>query len=120
MTSTSFLGSAKKQVDACNSCAELQRVAQDAIGALNAQSKVVSDQLDKLKPIKDLLDPPATHDDVVNWAKGLIDNVLKPLYAPVGPLLQQQAQLPIDIAELTSAITTKAQQFSDCSVGGIP
>ena len=120
MTSTSFLGSAKKQVDACNSCAELQRVAQDAIGALNAQSKVVSDQLDKLKPIKDLLDPPATPDDVVNWVKGLIDNVLKPLYAPVEPLLQQQAQLPIDIAELTSAITTKAQQFSDCSVGGIP
>lgn len=118
MSSTSFLDSAKKQIDAANSCEELQRIAQSVTDALNAQAKVVSDQLDKLKPIKDLLEPPTTPDDVVNWVKGLIDSVLKPLYAPVEPLLQQQVQLPIDIADITAAIAKKAGEFPNCSVGG--
>ena len=105
-----------EDIDKVGSCAELQATAQRILTSLYAENTAIQDQLDKLAPIAALLEPPASVDDVVDWITGLIDGVLRPLYAPALAYPTQLAARTVKITELINQINDKANQFASCSI----
>ena len=101
-------------IDKVGSCKELQETAERILTSLYAENAAIQDQLDKLAPIAALLDTPASIDDVIDWITGLIDGVLRPLYAPALTYPTQLAARTVAITDLLDKINTKANQFQSC------
>lgn len=105
-----------ERIDACTSCEGLQEASTKILESLYAENAAIQDQLDKLAPIADLLEPPASVDDVVDWITGLIDGVLKPIYQPALTYPTQLAARTVAITDLIDKINDKANQFQSCSL----
>ena len=105
-----------ERVEACASCESLQEVSTQILDSLYAENAAIQDQLDKLAPIADLLEPPASIDDVVDWITGLIDGVLKPIYQPALTYPTQLAARTVAITDLIDKINEKANQFQSCNI----
>lgn len=103
-------------IDKVGSCAELQATAQRILTSLYAENSAIQEQLDKLAPIEDLLEAPASIDDVVDWITGLITGVLEPLYAPALAYPTQITARTAAITDLITKINDKANHFQSCSL----
>lgn len=103
-------------IDKVGSCKELQETAERILTSLYAENAAIQDQLDKLAPIADLLTVPASIDDVIDWITGLIDGVLRPLYAPALTYPTQILARTAAIADLLNKIANKANQFQSCTL----
>jgi len=104
------------QIDNVSSCAELQATASIVIKTMQDQLAVIEEQLAKVNPILELLSAPTTPDEVIDWIKGLIDNVIKPLAAPALTYQSQTAFLVIQIGLTIDKIKDKANQFANCEI----
>lgn len=113
---TEYYAQLIKQIDDVTSCAELQSVSKVIIESLQAQLKVAEDLLAKVAPILDLLTPPTSPDDVIDWIKGLIDGVLKPLAEPALTYQVQITEMSVSLAKIIDKINEKAALFTDCEI----
>lgn len=113
---TEYYAQLIKQIDDVTSCAELQSVSKVIIESLQAQLKVAEDLLAKVAPILDLLTPPTSPDDVIDWIKGLIDEVITPLAQPALTYQIQIAAMSVSLAEIIDKINEKASLFTDCEI----
>ncbi len=105
------------QVNAATSCAELQAVATQALGAANAALAAASARLTPIEQILPLLTAPGANlSQIVNWIQTLIDYVLTPMVIPATTLAAQVTEMTAAIASLTSAITSAAANFENCSI----
>jgi len=104
------------QIDNATSCAELQATASIVIQAMREQLAVIEQQLAKVNPILELLNAPSSPDEVIDWIKGLIDNVIKPLAAPALTYESQTAFLVKQIGLTIDKIKDKANQFVNCEI----
>lgn len=105
-----------EDIDKVGSCKELQETAERILTSLYAENTAIQDQLDKLAPIAALLEVPASIDDVIDWITGLIDGVLRPLYAPALTYPTQLTARTVAITGLINKINNKANQFQSCSL----
>lgn len=104
------------RVKAASGCEELQKISTEILASLNAENDAITAQLDKLAPIAALLSPPSTPDDIIDWITGLIDGVLRPLYAPALTYPAQVTARTAKIAELVNEINNKSNEFTNCSI----
>jgi ABC-type hemin transport system substrate-binding protein len=105
-----------KQIDDVTSCAELQLASTAIIQSLQKQLQAAEDQLAKVQPLLDLLTPPASPDDIINWITGLIDNLITPLAAPALSYQIQIVAMTASLAEVIDKINEKASLFTDCEI----
>jgi hypothetical protein len=114
---TDYFSALKQQINNCTSCAELQMVATQAMSALNAQLAGITAQNATFAALQTLLTAPAANPDaIVTYLSTFIELYLGPQLAAFAKLTAQVAALPIEIAAITEAITSKASSFSECSV----
>lgn len=114
---TDYFAALTQQINSCTSCAELQAVATQAIGALTAQLTAITAANAEFAALQTLLTGPAANPTaIVTWINSLISLYLGPQLAAFAKLTAQVAALTIEIATLTAAITSKASSFSECSI----
>lgn len=104
------------QIEAIPDCITLQAQADKIIALLQAQLQQAQDQLAKVQPIANLLDPPTSPDDVINWINGLIESVIKPLAAPSVAYQLQIAEMIIGISRIVNALQDKADSITNCEI----
>ena len=107
----------KKKIQACQSCDELKDSVSEILQTLQAQISDVTAQIAKLQPYLALLEVPTSPDEVVGWAKGLIDTLIKPLTAPIIGYQLQLVEYTALVAEITQEINNKVDAFTDCEIG---
>jgi hypothetical protein len=114
---TDYFSSLTAQVNQCTSCAELQAVATEAMGALNAQLTEITALEAAFAAIQSLLTPPGANlSEIVTWITTLINDYLGPQLAAYAKYTAQVAALTAEIATLTAAINSAAAKFADCSI----
>jgi hypothetical protein len=105
------------QVNNVTSCEGLQQLTVEALASITGVKDAIDAQVAAVEPMLTLLIPPiGTPVQLVIWITSLIDNVLKPLFAPYENLIAQQAAVAAAVANLTAAIEAKAAQFETCSI----
>ena len=107
----------KSKIKSCQSCGELTEVVGEITQTLQVQVDDIRDQLEKLQPYLALLEVPTSPDAVVDWVKGLIDTLIKPLTTPIIGYQLQLAEYAVLTAEITAEIADKVNAFTDCEVG---
>ena len=107
----------KSKIKSCQSCDELKVAVTDITSTLQAQTADITSQLEKLQPYLALLEAPTSPDAVVDWVKGLIDTLIKPLTAPIVGYQLQLAEYAALTVEITQEVNDKIQTFTDCEVG---
>lgn len=105
-----------KQIDDVTSCAELQLASTAIIKSLQEQLQAAQDQLAKVQPLLDLLTPPTSPDEVIDWITGLIDNLIAPLAKPALSYQIQIAAMSASLIEVIDKINEKASLFTDCEI----
>lgn len=114
---TDYFTALTQQINNCTTCAELQLVATQAIGSLNDQLAAIAAANAEFAALQALLTGPAANPAaIVTWINSLISDYLGPQLAAFAKLTAQVTALPIEIAVLTAAITSKASSFSECSI----
>lgn len=104
------------QIESANSCKVLQELTTKALESVKAEQDAIQAQSDKVAPLLDLLEAPTDPSAVIDWIKGLIDNLITPLTLPAINYPLQQAATAVKIAEILDAINKKASTFTDCSI----
>ena len=85
-------------VNACETCAQLQGVVDDAFASLNAVKAGVQSELAKLMPALSLLSPPSANlGAIVTWITSFVSTTLTPL---VKPTITYAAQLNAMLAQI--------------------
>ena len=113
---TSQYESMTKRIESVNSCEQLQQVGADIIASLNAETAAITAQFDKVYPLVALLTAPTSPDAVIDWIKGLIDNLITPLAKPAITYPTQIVARTVAITDLIAAINKKASEFQECSI----
>ena len=117
LVNTEYFQALTDQVNACQSCAELQALSTKALTSLNDQLAAVNAQIAALAPMQALLSPPSANPAaIVGWITSLIDDYLTPQLAPYITLQAQLPALTLATADILSAINNKAATFPDCTV----
>jgi hypothetical protein len=104
------------QVNASNSCAELQAVTTSALESILATQTAATAQLATITPMLALLMPPTTPTEVITYIQTFITAYLTPQLVPAVTLAAQLAATIAAIAALTAAIESKAAQFASCTI----
>lgn len=105
------------QVNAVNSCAELQAVTDSALEAILAAQASATAQLATITPMLALLSAPGANlTALANYIQTLITAYLTPQLAPSVTLAAQLAATVTAIAALTAAINSKSAQFQSCTI----
>jgi len=104
------------QIEAIPDCATLQAQADKIIASLQEQLRQAQEQLAKVKPIADLLKPPTSLDEVIDWINGLIEFVIKPLAEPATTYQLQIAEMIIGINRIANALLKKADSITNCEI----
>ena len=113
---TSQYDSMTKRIESVNSCEQLQQVGADIIASLNAETAAITAQYTKALALIDLLTAPTDPQAVIDWIKGLIDNLIAPLAKPAITYPTQIAARTVAVADLIAAINKKASEFQECSI----
>lgn len=113
---TDYYAQLIKQIDDVTSCAELQIASNSIIQSLQTQLQSAEELLAKVAPILELLTPPTSPDEVIDWIKGLIDEVITPLAQPALTYQIQIAAMSVSLAEMIDKINEKASLFTDCEI----
>ena len=113
---TSQYDSMTKRIESVNSCEQLQQVGADIIASLNAETAAITAQYTKALALIDLLTAPTDPQAVIDWIKGLIDNLITPLAKPAITYPTQIAARTVAVADLIAAINKKASEFQECSI----
>jgi hypothetical protein len=114
---TEYFSKLDDQVDACQSCAQLQALSAKALESVASLQASITAQLDFLGPAQALLSAPAANPgDIVTWITSLINDFLTPQLAAYPVVLAKQAALVTQLGSLVTTITDKAAQFPDCDV----
>lgn len=111
-----YINSLVAQIEAVNTCEKLQEVSAKALDSLNAQLADMQEKLDELAPLTELLTAPTDPQEVIEWIQNLIDRVIQPMTLPVAGYQAQIAAQIAAVAQLTTAISNKASEFSNCSI----
>ncbi len=113
---TSQYESMTERIESVKSCEQLQQVGAEIIASLNAETAAITAQFDKVFPLVALLTAPTSPDAVIDWIKGLIDNLITPLAKPAITYPTQIAARAVAITDLIDAINKKASEFQECSI----
>ena len=113
---TSQYESMTKRIESVKSCEQLQQVGADIIASLNAETAAITAQYTKALALIDLLTAPTNPQAVIDWIKGLIDNLIAPLAKPAITYPTQIAARAVAVADLIAAINKKASEFQECSI----
>lgn len=113
---TSQYESMTERIESVKSCEQLQQVGAEIIASLNAETAAITAQFDKVFPLVALLTAPTSPDAVIDWIKGLIDNLITPLAEPAITYPTQIAARTVAITDLIDAINKKASEFQECSI----
>ena len=113
---TEYYANVLKQIDEVTSCAHLQATADIVINDIKKQIDVITAQIAQIAPIAALLEAPTSPDDVVEWIKGLVDSVIKPLVAPIVTYQSQSAALVLTLGQIISKIAEKKNDFDNCEI----
>jgi hypothetical protein len=113
---TSQYESMTERIESVKSCEQLQQVGAEIIASLNAETAAITAQFDKVFPLVALLTAPTSPDAVIDWIKGLIDNLITPLAKPAITYPTQVAARTVAITDLIDAINKKASEFQECSI----
>lgn len=113
---TSQYDSMTKRVESVTSCEQLNSVGTEILDSLKAETDAITDQLDKVAPLIALLTAPTDPAEVIEWIKGLIDNLITPLAKPAITLPLQITARTAAITELVNAINKKASEFQECTL----
>lgn len=107
---TKFFTAAIDAVNACNACQDLQRIVNEMFQGINPVLAQISTQIALLAP---LLSIPTGIDSVISWITSLIEY----FSGPNAILIAQLTAMTAQIAELTAAVTAKAEQLGgSCSI----
>ena len=114
---TDYFAALTQQINECVDCAQLQLVASQAIGQLNAQLAGITAQNAVFEALQVILTgPEANPTAIVTWIEQLITLYFGPQLAAFAKLTAQIAALTAEIAALTAAIESKASSFASCSI----
>lgn len=113
---TSQYESMTERIESVKSCEQLQQVGAEIIASLNAETAAITAQFDKVFPLVALLTAPTSPNAVIDWIKGLIDNLITPLAKPAITYPTQVAARTVAITDLIDAINKKASEFQECSI----
>lgn len=113
---TSQYESMTERIESVKSCEQLQQVGAEIIASLNAETAAITAQFDKVFPLVALLTAPTSPGAVIDWIKGLIDNLITPLAKPAITYPTQIAARTVAITDLIDAINKKASEFQECSI----
>lgn len=115
VSNQSFFNNINNQLANASSCQELKDATEKANTNLDDQQTAITDQLAKLNPILELLDPPNIN-NIVTWAQKLITNVLTPMVAPIATYEEQLVEIEKERAEIDRISKIKAQKFTNCEI----
>lgn len=105
------------QINAVQSCAELQALTDEAMQSANALLAGIGAQMAALQPMLALLSPPGINPaDIVKWINGLISAVIQPYVKPMLVLPVQIAQITAAVADLQAAIASASSRIGSCSI----
>jgi len=106
-----------EQINAVQSCAELQALTDEAMQSANALLSGIGAQMAALQPMMALLTAPGANPaQIVTWITDFISAVLQPYVKPMVVLPVQIAQVTAAIAKLQAAIGTASARIGSCSI----
>lgn len=104
-------------INACEECAQLQALVNDAFASINAIKSNMQAELDKLLPVLSLTNPPGANlGSIVTWITSFIDTTLTPLVKPTITYAAQLTATLDQIANVTSAVNAAAGRLTSCTI----
>ena len=111
-----YLSSLTEQIEGCADCEELQAQVDKVMGAINEQLAAVNKQIEALAPVLACLELPTDPMAILGWASAIVDNIVKPMTAPILEYQAQLVQLTQTVSEIQALIPTLSAKFPECSV----
>jgi len=111
-----YLQSLEDHINAVQTCEELQKAVDTVMNALGDQLQALTDELEIVGAILDLLTIPNNPAQLLTWVQKYIDLVLKPMYQPYLKCTKQLIELIAKIQQLQSVIQEKMNSLTNCSV----
>lgn len=117
LVNTSTFDNLIDSVNACDSCAQLQSVVNEAFASINAVKAGIESELASLTPVLALLSPPsASPGAIVTWLTSFITVTLTPMTKPTITYAAQLTEMVEQIAAVSVAINAAAAKFTNCAV----
>lgn len=115
---TAYFASVTAEINAATTCAQLQSIVTARLDSILAAQTSATVQLAAIEAMfSGLLTAPAANPTaIVTWITSLINQYLAPQFVPATTLAAQLTALTTEIATLTSAINSKAAQFTSCTI----
>ena len=112
-----FFDNAIAAVNGAPSCEDLQKVVSDVMPSLDELKDSITAELAKYQPMLALLVVPGANlGQIVTWIRNFVEGFLTPITAPAIAYQLELAELTAKISELTSAINSAKNKFTDCSI----
>lgn len=106
----------KSRIETASTCAELNALAAEAVASVSAVSGAIAEQFEKIAPILDLLEIPATNPAaIISWITKFVGSFLTPYVQPYYNLASQVALLQAQLASLIEAIEHAKLALPSCS-----
>lgn len=110
-----YFASIRAQIEATNNCADLQRLATDALAPVyEIQEKILAEQA-KLQALLALLEPPDLG-SIVTWVQDFITGFLTPYVQPYYDYVVQLAALSVEVASIIAALEAKMAEITSCEI----
>lgn len=114
---TAFFQSIRDQADACDVCADLQRLAAGVLPDLQGVIDAIAEAEAILGAAQELLTlNPATLPALVTFVEKLVGDVLTPMLAPYAKLVAQSAETAAAVASTIASIEAAAARIGDCTI----
>lgn len=109
---TEVFAKLRAQIDAVQSPAALQQIADEAMGSINGMSSGITAQLAAIQPFLALIQPPGANPaQIVTWIKDFITAFINPYLKPAITLPIQIAALTSEVALMTASIQAAADRL---------
>ena len=115
MSNQQFLSNITGQIYEAKSCSELREVHTKAISALTTEENAIVQQLAKLNPLLELLDPPNI-DNIVTWASKVITLLIEPMVAAIPKYEAQETAVSTAKSQIDAQAEAKAKNFPNCEL----
>jgi hypothetical protein len=113
---TQVIDTITAQVNAAQSCAELQALITSRMDSLIATKLGINDQIALLAPLVSLVTAPTNPAEVLTWITNFITGFLEPYILPYNNYSLQLIQFEAQVTTLVAAMTAKANSFEHCTV----
>jgi hypothetical protein len=111
-----YLQSLEDHINAVQTCEDLQKAVDTVMNALGDQLQALTDELEIVGAIQELLEIPNNLAKVITWIQKYIELVLSPMYQPYLKCAAQITQLIAKIQQLQATIIDKMNSITNCSV----